>query len=323
MFDLATELKEAKRAAIAGHIRPDGDCLGSCTGLALYLRENFPALEAVDVYLEAVPERFRFLKDSEKIKTVCPETEDYDVFFALDAGDTGRLGEAKRYLEGAKKVICIDHHISNHGYGEIQYIEPEASSASELVFNLLDYEKISKEAAEALYMGIAHDTGVFQYSCTSSRTMEIAGKLMEKGIAFSEILEKTFFQKTYIQNQILGRALLESMLLLDKQCIVSAVKKKDMEFYGVTSDDLDGIVSQLRNTAGVEVAIFLYEIAVQEYKVSMRSNGKVDVSKIASYFGGGGHIRAAGCTMQGSVYDVVNNLTLHIEKQLYPPEETC
>ena len=94
------------------------------------------------------------------------------------------------------------------------------------------------------------------------------------------------------------------------------VRKRDMEFYGVTPKDLDGIVSQLRNTKGVEVAIFLYETAIQEYKVSMRSNGAVDVSRIAVYYNGGGHVKAAGCTMQGSIHDVVNNLTEHIEKQL-------
>ena len=134
------------------------------------------------------------------------------------------------------------------------------------------------------------------------------------GFDFNERTD--LFQKTYLQNQILGRALLESMLLMDGKCIISALRKKDLDFYGVTSEDLDGIVSQLRNTTGVEVAIFLYETAIQEFKVSLRSNGRVDVSRVASYFGGGGHVRAAGCTMQGSVYDVLNNLTLHIEKQL-------
>ena len=316
MFDLETELKGAKTVAIAGHIRPDGDCVGSSTGLALYLRENFTCLEKVDVYLETVPERFRFLKDAEQIKTVCDKTAVYDVLFALDCGDIGRLGEAACFLKTAKKVICIDHHVSNHGYGDIQYIEPEASSTSELVFLLLDYDRLSPEASEALYMGIAHDTGVFQYPCTSSRTMEAAGKLMDKGIPFSKILEKTFFQKTYIQNQILGRALMESIRLFEGRCIISALRKKDLEFYGVGSEDLEGIVSQLRNTAGVDVAVFLYETAIQEFRVSLRSNEKVDVNKVASYFGGGGHARAAGCNMQGSVYDVVNNLTLHIEKQL-------
>ena len=144
---------------------------------------------------------------------------------------------------------------------------------------------------------------------------------MAKGIDFSHIIEETFYRKTYVQNQVLGRALMESILLLDGKIIVGRIRQKDMEFYGVGPSDLDGIVSQLRVTAGVEVAIFLYETGTQEYKASLRSNGPVDVSAVCSYFGGGGHVKAAGCTMHGSIYDVVNNLTLHIEKQLQDHEE--
>ena len=108
--------------------------------------------------------------------------------------------------------------------------------------------------------------------------------------------------------------------MLDGKCIVGVVNEKDMEFYGIQAKELDGIVSQLRVTRGVEAAVFMYQTSAQEYKVSLRSNGAVDVSAIASYFGGGGHVKAAGCTLQGSSYDVINNLTLHIEKQLREKE---
>lgn len=139
---------------------------------------------------------------------------------------------------------------------------------------------------------------------------------MGKGIDFSRIVEDTFYKKTYVQNQILGRALLESILLLNGRVIVSVLRKSDMDFYGVDAKDLDGIVSQLRVTKGVECAIFMYETGNHEYKVSMRSTQNVDVSSIALYFGGGGHKKAAGCSMAGTMHDVINNLTLHIEKQL-------
>ena len=119
-----------------------------------------------------------------------------------------------------------------------------------------------------------------------------------------------------MQNQILGRALMESILFLHGKCIFSAIRMKDMDFYNVTAADLEGIVDQLRVTEGVECAIFLHEVENHVYKVSMRSNQYVDVSKVAAFFGGGGHIRAAGCTMSGSMYDVVNNLSSHIEKQI-------
>lgn len=315
MFDLDQEIKGAKRIGIAGHIRPDGDCVGSCLGLGLYLRENYPELEAVDIHLESVPEKFQVLEGTETICTSYPE-KTYDVFFSLDCGDIGRLGNAAEYLKTAGKVICVDHHISNHGFGDVQFIEPAASSTSELIYLLLDDAELSVSAAKALYMGIAHDTGVFQYSCTAPETMEAAAELLRKGVNGSDIIDKTFYEKTYVQNQILGKALLESMMVLDKKCIFSYVSKRDMEFFDAVPSDLEGIVSQLRYTTGIEVAIFMYETGYQEYKVSLRSKDAVDVSKIAKYFGGGGHVKAAGCTMKGTVHDVVNNLMKEIDIQL-------
>ncbi len=315
MINLAEEMRGVKSVAISGHIRPDGDCVGACLAVYNYIREQYPDVEA-QVYLDPIPQVFSFLKGADEICLVRDREKKYDLFMGLDSGDKERLGESLCYFETAGRTLCIDHHISNQGYAGKNYIVPEASSTSELVFGILEEEKISREVAEALYVGIVHDTGVFQYSCTSPATMETAGKLMGKGIDFTRIIDDTFYKKTYIQNQILGRALLESILLLDGKCIVSRVLKRDMEFYGVEPKDLDGIVSQLRVTAGVEVAIFLYETDNQEYKASLRANGPVDVSRIAGYFGGGGHKKAAGCTMHGSFHDVVNNLTLHIEKQL-------
>ncbi|MCI8376847.1 MAG: bifunctional oligoribonuclease/PAP phosphatase NrnA [Lachnospiraceae bacterium] len=315
MMRLETELRQVKSIAIAGHVRPDGDCTGSCLAVYGYIREHFPDIEA-DVYLEVNNPAFGMLKWAEEIRTDYREERTYDLFLALDVSDKERLGEALKYFEAAGRTICIDHHITNKGFAEENLIEPEASSTSELVFGILEEDKISRETAEALYMGIVHDTGIFQYSNTTPRTMEVAGRLMAKGIAFSRIIDETFYQKTYIQNQVLGRTLMESILLLDGKIIMGRIRQKDMEFYGVGPKDLEGIVNQLRVTKGVEVAIFLHETGNQEYKVSLRSNGPVDVSKVCAYFGGGGHVKAAGCTMHGTLHDVVNNLTLHIEQQL-------
>lgn len=146
--------------------------------------------------------------------------------------------------------------------------------------------------------------------------MEAGAELLRKGIDGPKIIEKTFFEKTYAQNQVLGKALLESIRLMDGKVIFSYITKKSMSFFGVKAKDLEGIVSQLRVTAGVEVAIFLYELESGEFKVSLRSKEKVDVSKVARYFGGGGHVRAAGLTFRGTVYDAVNNLMNQISLQL-------
>ena len=242
--------------------------------------------------------------------------ETYDLCICLDSSDEERLGDFKSCFDRSAKTICIDHHITNCGYAQENVIDGHASSACEVVYGQLDESRISKRVAECIYTGIIHDTGVFKYSNTSRKTMEIAGKMMEKGIDFGTIIDGSFYKKTYMQSQILGRALLESITFLDGRCIFSVVRKKDMDFYGVDKSDLDGIVDQLRVIDGIECAIFLYETGIHQFKVSLRSNSIVDVSRIAAYFGGGGHVRAAGCTMSGSVHDVVNNLSAHIAEQL-------
>lgn len=308
-------LKHAGTVAIGGHIRPDGDCVGSTLGVYQYIRTWYPQI-AVSVYLEDIPESFHFIKATEEIKHEAEEGKVYDLFIALDCGDAGRLGFSGALFANAKHTLCIDHHVSNGAFADENYIEAEASSTSELVYRQMEPEKITKEIAECLYLGIVHDTGVFQYSCTAPSTMEAAAELMRKGIDASRIIHDTFYEKTYAQNQILGRALLGSFRFMDGKCIVSVVGKDQMKFYGVVPKDLEGIVSQLRLTEGVEVAIFMYELENGEYKVSLRSGDVIDVSRVAATFGGGGHKKAAGLTMKGSHYDVINNIAKEIELQL-------
>ena len=265
--------------AIAGHIKPDGDCTGSTLALYNYIKNNYPEIQ-VTLYLDPIPNLFKFLQRSEEIVSDYSEDAQYDLFFALDCGDTGRLGGASRYFDAAKKTVCIDHHISNQSFADLNHIRPEASSTSELVFELLDETKITKEIAECLYVGIIHDTGVFQYSCTSSKTMNIAGKLMDKGINYPDIVDKTFFEKTFEQNQILGTALLKAKRYFDDRCIACIITAQDMKDCHALPKHLEGIVAQLRSTKGVDVAVLIYENADGTYKVSMRTNGAVDVAAI-------------------------------------------
>ena len=315
MIVLNDVLKGKHSVAIGGHIRPDGDCVGSTLGLYLYLTTYYPEIET-DLYLEEIPEAFQMMGHRDVPKHEIVEGKVYDLFISLDCGDERRLGFSEPLFQNAKETLCVDHHVSNESFADTNYIVPDASSTSELVYNLLDYDKMSLETAEALYMGIAHDTGIFRYSCTSPETMEAAAQLMRKGVDTAKITDRTYYEKTYVQNQILGRALLESIMVLDQRCIVSVVRLKEMEFFQAKPSDLEGIVSQMRQTKGVEVAMSLHETAPQTFKVSLRSKERVDVSRIAKYFGGGGHVRAAGVTMKGSVHDVINNLTALIEKQL-------
>mgnify|MGYP002544196899 FL=1 len=314
-MNLLEECRGAGRIGISGHIRPDGDCIGSCMGLYLYLKKELPEAE-IRVFLEKPADIYGCISRIEDVDSAYGEQKNFDVFFALDSV-ADRLGKAQPYFENAKKRINIDHHISNaNGCGNVNYVDPQASSTSELVYRLIGNDGLDQEIAKALYMGIAHDTGCFQYSCTTPETLRAAADLISYGFDFSRLIEETFFEKTYLQMQILGRALLESIRFMDDRCVVSVLNRKTLDFYGAGPQDLEGIVSQLRSIKGVECAIFLYETGAQEYKVSLRSSEKVNVAAIASYFGGGGHIRAAGCTMTGTAHDVINNLSLHIERQL-------
>ena len=314
MTKLETMIDQAGKIVILGHVNPDGDCAGSCLAVYNYIKE-WDSTKAVTVRLERAPSKFSYLSGFDAIETEAGE-EAYDLCICLDSSDEERLGDFKSCFDRSAKTICIDHHITNRGYAQENVIDGHASSAGEVVYGQLDESRISKHVAECIYTGIIHDTGVFKYSNTSRKTMEIAGKMMEKGIDFGTIIDGSFYKKTYMQSQILGRALLESITFLDGRCIFSVVRKKDMDFYGVDKSDLDGIVDQLRVIDGIECAIFLYETGIHQFKVSLRSNSIVDVSRIAAYFGGGGHVRAAGCTMSGSVHDVVNNLSAHIAEQL-------
>lgn len=323
VMKLTKECRGAGTIGISGHIRPDGDCIGSTMALYLYLQKAVPEAE-ITLFLEQPSDKFKHLSHLEEVNTVFSAEQDFDVFFAVDCNKE-RLGAAEPFFEKAAKTINIDHHISNKsGCGQINYVIPEASSASELVYDLIEAdendmsmeERMDIEIAKAIYTGIIHDTGVFQYSNTSPKTLQIAAKLIPYGFDFAALIEESFYQRTYVQTHIMGRALLESIEFLDGRCIVSVIDRKTMDFYGVKPVDLDGIVNQLRNIEGVHCAVFMYETGMMEYKVSMRSDEKVNVAEVASHFGGGGHVRAAGCSMQGNFHDCINNLSLYIEKEL-------
>ncbi len=313
-MDLLQECAGAERIGISGHIRPDGDCVGSCLALSLYLAKILPDA-SVRVFLETPPDIFGDLKGFEDIDSSFPPGEAFDVFFAMDTVPE-RMGGAEEYFLGAGRKINIDHHVSNRGSGDVSIVKPGVGSTCEVLFDLMDRNLMDRDIAMALYVGMIHDTGVFQYSNTTPATLEKAAFLISFGFDFARIIEETFYQRTYLQSQIMGRALMESVRFLDGRGIVSVVNKKTMEFYGAESQDFDGIVNQLRNIKGVDCAVFMYQTGPQEYKVSLRSTERVDVARVASYFGGGGHVRAAGCTMQGTFHDCVNNLSLHIEEQL-------
>lgn len=309
MININEKLIGVKTVAITGHIRPDGDCVGSTLGFYNYIKDNFPEISA-DVYLEKPGHEFAYLRYFEQIQTKIREkSKRYDLLFVFDCGDEGRFEPFVELISMADRVICIDHHMSNSGFADENYVIPDISATCELLYECLTDSMISKETAECLYTGIICDTGIFRYPAVTSRTMQIAGNLMNKGINHNKIIDDAFFTKTYRQNQLMGRALLESELILDGKCIYSAVSKETMDFYGLFPKEMGGVIDQLRNTEGVEVAIFLYELHEGEYKASIRSREYIDVSRLCQKFGGGGHVRASGCTIKGEVADIIKRIS--------------
>lgn len=314
MNDLIREIENADSIAITGHINPDGDCIGSTLGMYNYITSNYPG-KKVQVYLQEFPDVFMFLNGASEVKH---ETDDeiYDLFMSLDCGDPDRFTPFAQYFETAKSTLCIDHHISNKGFGDVCYVEPQACSAAEAIFKLLDEGKINQPCAEALYMGIVHDTGVFKHSNTTRSAMTIAGILIEKGARPSFVIDETFYKKTLTQNKLLGYALLGMKQFANGKIAHTLLTFEDFEKFGASKMDTDGIVDQLRLTSGTEVAFFMYQSGENEYKISLRANNIVNVSEIACNHGGGGHVKAAGCNIKGDPDKIVAEIVAEIEKQL-------
>lgn len=296
------KISKADTIAILGHVRPDGDCVGSTLGLSNYIKDNFVG-KRVQVYLEAFSDKFSFLQGADEVINSCTD-EIYDLAISLDCGDTGRHGELAPIFANARDTICLDHHRSNTGFGDYFYCDPDASSCCEVLCRHIDKSLISKAAAECLYLGIVHDTGVFKYKSTSEETMQVAGMLMSKGIDTQYIIDDTFYKTNYGQTRMTGEAMMNAALHLGGKAISTCVTCDMFSRYGCTKDDTDGIVDKIRVVDGVEVAIFVYEIEEKHYKFSLRSVSRVDVSRICVAFGGGGHIRAAGFDVKGD-YDVL------------------
>lgn len=315
LMKLNDKLQNIRSVAITGHVRPDGDCIGSTLGFYNYIRDNFPDIE-VDLYLQEPGTEFSYLKNIDMVKTKIDDTNKmYDLLFVFDCGAKDRFEPFCKLLDMTKHTICIDHHVTNDGFADENVVIPDLSSTCELLYTCLEDSRISKACAECLYTGIICDTGIFKYQATTSETMRIAGKLMDKGINHTHIIDDGFYTKSYHQNQILGRALLESVVFYEGKCIYSAITQDIMNFYGLEGKQMGAVIDQLRNTSGVEVAIFIYELPEGGFKVSMRSKDYIDVSRVCSVFGGGGHVRAAGCTMQGTIHDIINNLGAQLEIQ--------
>lgn len=304
-----------KTCAIVGHVSPDGDTVGSTAALFLYVRRNYPWIDA-ELYLERPKESLMFLPGLSDAFFETPEESTRDLFVSCDVSSTDRFGVAGNLFPLAKKTFCIDHHVSNPLFADINVVDADASSCAEVLYGLMDPAKIDLDIATALYTGLVHDSGVFQYSNTRGKTLRVAADLLERGVPASRIIDESFNQRTMRQSRILGKVLQESELYMDGKVIVGSVTLEDMSSFEVTKKDLDGIVSEMRLVQGVLAAVFIYETDPGVFKVSLRSNGDLDVSRVAGTFGGGGHIKAAGCTIQGTIPNVRRMLLDELAKYI-------
>ncbi|MCQ2055546.1 MAG: bifunctional oligoribonuclease/PAP phosphatase NrnA [Fibrobacter sp.] len=309
-------LSEAKTIAIFGHVRPDGDCVGSTLAMWNYTRDNYPNAK-VEVFLEDFSKSFNLVRGAKEARKSLESDQVYDLAILMDAPSFERVGaNGVNCLKTAKKTLNVDHHISNSlNLCTVNIVEPSASSACEVLFFQLDKDKISKETANCLYMGIVHDTGAFKFSCTSKRTMNAVAELIDKNIDFAKIVNETYSARTYNELRLTGIAMQKSVLLLDGKVLYSYVTQQDMDSCGASVVELGNIIDAVRTVTGTEVTVFIYPIN-GEYKISLRSNYIVDVNAIAHEFGGGGHVRAAGCNTDDTPDVAIEKILKLVQKQL-------
>src|SRR5438270_946317 len=303
--DIGQILRDHQRFAILGHVRPDGDALGSQLALALSLQ----ALgKEVRVWNEdGMLEKYSFLPRAELLTHPPSTPEDFDVAIALDTAVQNRLGTTAAAIGQAKLWINIDHHPSNPRYGDLVYIDPAAPATGQILFEFLTNQKfpITPAIAENLYAAISTDTGSFQYSNTTVRTFEIAAELVRRGVDVgrtSQLLYENFPRRRIeLLRDLLGtmRFGCEGKLAWFSLSQASALA------LGVLPEDNEGLIDHLRAIRGVIVAIFFEELTDGKVRVSMRSkNEAVDVCAICKEFGGGGHVLAAGARVRGALPEV-------------------
>ncbi len=308
--NILKDIENAEKIYIAGHINPDGDAVGSVLALALY----FVRLgKKPCVLLENIPERFKFFYGTQLWYNGDYDDIAPDIFFAVDCGDKKRLGKAGEIFDRSKMTYCIDHHATNTGFADIDIINAKASSASEIVYELLkengfDAEKDIEIAAD-IYAGIVFDTGGFRHNCTGRRTHEIAGALVEGGVDTSTIHSRVLFEHTLPQAKLFGAAL-NNMKHKDGVSYTS-LTTKEIEGCGCTSEDLDGIVDFLLNLDVSDCAVLVTQRSENTAKASVRSK-QFPIADIIVALGGGGHKLAAGVTCEGSADAVADMIVKKI-----------
>lgn len=303
---------------VVSHIQPDGDAVSSTLAVGWLLSclgKNY-----VMVNEGPIPRRMSYLWHSEQIKdlSATPLEQKYSHVIAVDCADYARIGKVRECFAENAQILNIDHHPTNDGFGAVNLIVSNAAATVEILFDLIGYLEleITQEFATAIYTGLLTDTGGFRYSSTTPKVMATASKLLEYGVDGPGLSELLLEQMTLPQLRLLTQALNRLVITEDGKISWVTIDDDDMKATGAIHEDLEGIVNYPRNIQGVEVGLLFKVINENAVKASMRSNGNVDVASIAQSFGGGGHVRAAGARIEGTLEDVVSRVVEQVKAKL-------
>lgn len=311
--NIRDEIKNANSIVLLTHESPDGDAIGS--SLAMY--NSLKQLgKKVDVILPTVPETFLFLPGADEIKKE-GTNQGYDLAIALDCGDIKRLNGFANYFEEAKVTISIDHHGSNTMFADYNFVNPDAPACCQILILVLEFlgVTITKQIGTCLLTGIITDTGGFKYEGTTAETFEFTAWLLGIGVNVSDTYKRVLEVRSK-GNLALTKCVLNRLELLENGKIAfTYITAQDQIQAQAKPGDHDGLVDIGRTVEGVEVSIFLREDKGY-YKVSLRSNNYVNVSDVCLMFGGGGHIRAAGCALHTSIEEAKEKIINEVKKHL-------
>ena len=309
-------IKVSKNILIISHLNPDGDTLGSMCGLYSAILDNYKK-KADMLLMSKLPEVYGFLPYSKLAKHISEydKSREYDLVINVDVASYDRMFESEILFKKAKKTVNIDHHITNTGYADLNYIEPEASSTGEVLHCMMKNLgwKISENTAINLYTAILTDTGAFRFNNTTKRAMESVAELIGIGVKPAEIYKYCYESNTKEHIQFQAHCISNAKFSDNNKVAYTVVYKKDMEKFNVGEDCTEGLTEKLRAIKSVEVAFLVKQLSPSSSKISMRSE-TADVSKICDVFGGGGHKHAAGCLIKSNVDTAVKKILDEIVK---------
>lgn len=302
--EVAGFLRKGKKAVICGHTMPDGDSVGSVLAMSLLLSQM--GIENHVVTSDPVPLLYDFLPGVQNVVWGSFQ-DDCDLAVVLDCTDLDRLDdELGDYIRNIPTKVNIDHHISNQEFGTCNYVDPQASATGEIVFELIKLMgvRLTEEMAVNLYTAIAMDTGSFRFENTTGKSHQVTAELIQTGIKVSEINVNLFEKKDLGHLKLIGYALTQLKTASDGRVAWVTIPLQVMEELGAHDEHADGIINYPRMLDSVEIGLLFREISPGRFKVGFRSKRYIDVNKLAGAFGGGGHPRASGCTVEGDREEV-------------------